>query len=182
MFGSYPALEKPSFVPRAMYGVGILITLISINISNSELYISKFFIITLCYCFFAFSFTYGNALSEQKRYIDFRVQSVINELNHLDIMNNNNIKTININGNVGKAPSIRNLPEDYANIINRLVAQSFGGDWYWNKYYFENYFDLKNVEIILDDSLEIPSLDIERDTMYYTIETNDLDYILITLK
>ena len=81
-FGVYPLLEVPLFRGRAMYGIGIPITLIMLNsVNGTGKYISKLFVIGLCYCFFVFLFTYGNTLSEQKRYVDFRVQNVINGLN-----------------------------------------------------------------------------------------------------
>jgi hypothetical protein len=183
VFGLYPALEKPLFAPRAMYGYGVFIALIAVNATSSKkAYISKIIVFALCWCFFTFSFTYGNALSEQKRYIDFRVQSVINELNSMDIMNNGNIKAININGNAGKANYIDHLPEEYQTIINRLVSQSFSGDWIWNYAYFANYFKIKNITIATDDNSIPDNLETSCDTMYYKIETNNIDYILITLK
>lgn len=182
-FGLYPALEKPLFTPRAMYGLGIFIALIGINITNDiKRYIPKLITIGLCWCFLVFSFSYGNALSEQKRYIDFRVQSVINELNQLEMMKTNTIKTIKFNGTVEKAPSFDNLEEEYKNIYNVLIPQTFGGNWVWNEYYFQYYFDLQNIIISDDDNLIPNVLNLIKDTMYYKIETNDNNYILITLK
>jgi len=182
-FGLYPALEKPLFAPRAMYGIGIFIALIGVNITNDKkMYVSKMLTICLCWCFFTFAFTYGNALSEQKRYIDFRVQSVINEINQLEMMTTSETKTITIKGSIGKAPSILNLPQDYSNIINRLIPQSFGGGWYWDEYYFANYFNLKNVVVNSNEIVKHKNLKTIKNTMYYEISTNNEDYILINLK
>jgi hypothetical protein len=183
VFGLYPILQKPLFYPRAMYGYGVFIALIAVNATaGKKLYISKLVAFALCWCFFIFSFTYGNALSEQKRYVDFRVQSVINELNSLEMMNTDICKTINLNGNAGKSPTIDGLSENYRNLINRLLQNSFGGEWVWNWKYFENYFKLKNI-VIDDNNANIPdNLETACDTMYYKIETNNLDYILITVK
>lgn len=180
-FGLYPALEKPLFDPRAMYGFGVFIALIAVNVANNiKIYLPKLFIISLCWCFFTFAFTYGNALSEQKRYIDFRVQSVVNELNQLEMMTTDTLKTIKINGNAGKAPSIDHLPGKYNNIINRLIPQSFGSGW-WHEYYFIHYFKIQNIKMDDGDKL-LDNLEIVKDTMYYKIETNYEDYILITVK
>lgn len=180
VFGLYPAFTKPLYSPRAMYGVGVFIALICINITNNDkLYISKIVVLGLFWCFFTFAFTYGNALGEQKRYIDFRVQSVVNELNQLDIMNSGDMKNIVINGSIGSAPAIDTISKGYHNIITRLITQSFGGEWVWNTYYFLNYFKLKNVQMngVVEQELEMV-----KDTMYYTIESNNKDYIVITLK
>lgn len=182
-FGVYPLLEVPLFRGRAMYGIGIPITLIMLNsVNGTGKYISKLFVIGLCYCFFAFSFTYGNTLSEQKRYVDFRVQNVINGLNDLKIMNSSNTKTVKLVGTVGKSPVIAKMPKNYETILSRLVSQSFGGTSIWNEYYFKNYFKLKNVKV--DYTADIPKdkFKIEKDTMYYKIESNGKDFIIITLK
>ena len=181
VFGLYPALVKPLFTPRAMYGFGIFLALLGVNVTNSEkLYFPKLIVLGLCWCLFTFSFTYGNALSEQKRYIDFRVQSVINELNDLT---QNTSKTIQLNGTIGKAPAIEHMPQGYQTILHRLIPQSFGNVWMWDIYYFVHYFKLNNVIVISDENATIPdNLEILKDTMYFTIETNDNDYILITLK
>lgn len=181
VFGLYPGLVKPLFLPRAMYGFGILLALLGVNSTNSEkLYFPKLIVLGLCWFLFTFSFTYGNALSEQKRYIDFRVQSVVNELNNLT---QNTSKTIQLNGTIGKAPAIEHMPQGYQNILHRLITQSFGSVWMWDIYYFVHYFKLNNVLVISDENAVIPdNLEVLKDTMYYTIEVNDQDYILITLK
>ena len=182
-FGMYPVLEKPIFSPRGMYGFGILLVLFMVNtVNDNEKYIQKLFVIGLCYCFITFSFTYGNALSEQKRYIDFRVQNVINGLNDLEIMNTNDIKKIKLVGIVGSSPVINHFPDHYKNLINRLVQQSFGDNWMWNQYYFQHYFMIKNVYI--DYNIDVPKekFKLYKDTMYYKIESNGSDFIIITLK
>ncbi len=183
-FGIYPMLKKPLFAPRAMYGIGILISLLAINAINIEKgYISKILVICLTWCFFTFAFTYGNALSEQKRYIDFRVQSVVNDLNHMEVMNTDSIKYIMFKGSAGSAPMIENMPSDYRTIIKRLIPQSFGDSWNWDLDYFTNYFKIKNIRVIYKENSKVPeNLQIFTDTMYYTIETNNENYILVTLK
>ena len=182
-FGVYPLLEAPLFRGRAMYGIGIPIVLIMLNsVNGTGKYISKLFVIGLCYCFFAFSFTYGNTLSEQERYVDFRVQNVINGLNDLKIMNSSKLKTVKLVGTVGKSPVIANMPKNYETILNRLVSQTFGGTSIWNEYYFKNYFKLKNVKVDYTADLPKDKFKIEKDTMYYKIESNGKDFIIITLK
>ena len=112
-----------------MYGVGAFLALIMITIVNAEkIYPAKVVCACLCWCFFVFAFTYGNALAAQKNYTDFRVQLVIEDLNELEIMNTEEIKKIQLSGNIGKAPVIRNMPQNYQ-MLNRLVPDTFGGGW-----------------------------------------------------
>jgi len=98
------------------------------------------------------------------------------------MMTTSETKTITIKGSIGKAPSILNLPQDYSNIINRLIPQSFGGGWYWDEYYFANYFNLKNVVVNSNEIVKHKNLKTIKNTMYYEISTNNEDYILINLK
>ena len=145
---------------------------------------SKTIIFVLSYTFITFSFTYGNVLSQQKRYIDFRTEAVVNELNKIEIMNNDETKYIYITGTIGNAPEIENLPEDYSVLINRLIQQTFSGNVYvWDVYYFKNYFKIKNIKMVFPDPSFIPeNLETFCDTMYYSIKTNNTDFILINLK
>lgn len=182
-FGVYPALEEPLYDMRAMYPFGVLLAIIALNITNDKKqYFSKVIVMLLCWCFFVFSFTYGNALNEQKRYVEFRVNSVVNSLNELEIMNTAEVKTIGIKGTAGDSPVISNMTDGYKKLINRLVRQTFSEKSAWNQYYFAHYFKMKNV--IVDFAGEIPENDmkLEVDTMYHKIESNGKDLILITLK
>lgn len=182
MFGLYPCLEKTIFDARSMYSVGIFISLICINISrNKNLYISKMIIFCLVYCFISFSFTYGNALSAQKNHIEFRVNQVLDEINELEIMKEPNQKYLKIEGSIGNAHIIETMPNEYTKLMNRLVPQSFGGNGTWHMYYFQHYFKLKNTLVLLDNAVEPEDLEIYKDTMYYSIYTNEKDYILLIL-
>lgn len=188
-YGLYPALQAPLFSPRAMYGVGAFLALIMITIVNAEkIYPAKIVCACLCWCFFVFAFTYGNALAAQKNYTDFRIQLVIEDLNELEIMNTEEIKKIQLIGNIGKAPVIRNMPQNYQ-MLNRLIPDTFGGGWMWREAYFYNYFDLRNIEQIAewtngwDPSSEAMNqeLPVVKDTMYHRI-SSDGTYVLIELK
>ena len=77
MFGVYPLLTKPSMNARAMFGAGIYIEII--NVAAVDLLekskIIKLFVTILMYNFVVLALTYGNALTEQNQYDDFRRSS-----------------------------------------------------------------------------------------------------------
>ena len=180
-FGIYPAFTSPLFSPRAMYGFGVFVSLVMVQISNfKQCYILKIISLALCWCFFVFSFTYGNALSEQKDYTEYRMYLVANDLNNLEVMNTSQIKQVKIIGNIGKSPVIQNMPQDYQ-ILNRLVPSTFGDGDVWSSAYFFSYFNMKYVTISTDDSLLNLNLPILKDTMYHEIKGDDT-HIIITLK
>lgn len=185
-FGMYPFLSKPLFAPRAMYGIGILIALLSAEVVNNSKHVfTKIAPLVLSYFFFAFAFTYGNALSEQKRYTEFRIQLVIQDLNNIDSFANSEIKQVQLNGDIGLSPVIKNQPQNYQ-ILNRLIPSTFGGNgWIWQQKYFYSYFSLKNVNPIYswneDVDLTTLNLPIIKDSMYHTIK-GDNENFLIELK
>lgn len=181
-FGMYPILERPIYMPRAMYGFGAFISLIGVSVMNAKkVYPAKLVYFYLCWSFLAFSFTYGNALHEQDRYTNFRINAVIEDMNDLEIFNSDIGKIVQLSGNIGQSPAIRSQKQNYQ-ILNRLIPSTFGGDgWMWSEYYFYNYFSLKNV--IQDSSIDLKTYDLPiiNDTMYHTIKGRD-SYILIELK
>lgn len=179
-FGVYPALTEPLVAPRAMYGFGVLIALMTVNISFSKkMYPAKVVCFVLSWCLLVFSFIYGNALSEQKRYNDFRVQMVIDDLNDSNAISEDSTKKIQLSGAMGNSPVIDNMLPHYP-ILDRIIPSTFSAD-HWGEYYFYNYFDLKN--IVRDTSIDLTTLDLPviEDTIYHTIKGNE-DYILIELK
>lgn len=179
-FGVYPALTAPLVAPRAMYGFGVLIAFMTVNISFSyKMYPAKIVCFMLSWCLLVFSFIYGNALSEQKRYNDFRVQMVIDDLNDSNAISENATKKIQLSGSIGNSPVIDNMLPYYP-ILDRIIPSTFSAD-HWGEYYFYNYFDLRNIE--RDTSIDLTTLDLPviDDTIYHTIKGND-NYILIELK
>lgn len=186
-FGLYIFLEKPLFYPRAMFGIGIFISILGLFIVNlKRAYLFKLICFLLSWNFFVFAFVYGNALSEQKRYTDFRVQLLYNDLNKLDISCDiNKIKKVELDGNIKKSPILKNM-EKHNHIITRLVPDTLGGGWTWSEYYFFYYFNFKGIERNFVKAsnyqdLKKLNLPIVVDSQYHTIRAND-EYILITLK
>lgn len=180
-FGIYPMFITPSYSVRAMYGFGCLISFIGVSLAVAKkIFPAKLVCFALSWMFFVFTFTYGNALAEQKRYTDFRVNAVLEDLNNLDICTTDTVKTVQLSGNIGKSPVINNIPGNYK-ILNRLVPSTFGESWYWNQYYFFHYFGLKNIK--KDPSVDLTTLDLPvlQDTMYHRLRGNN-QYILIELK
>lgn len=185
-FGAYSTLEKPLFVPRGMYGFTVLLAFLGIFICHTQkAYMGKLACLALGWCFFVFSFTYGNALETQKEYADFRMELVIDDLKDLELMQSGEEITVQIEGRIGYAPAIKNMPDSYR-IIYRLVLMVFGetGNM-WDQYKFFHYYELKNIRQnfgsdVAEDLTEC-KLPILKDTMYHTIKGED-GRVLIELK
>lgn len=167
-FGSYPILQRASYYPRAMYGFGVFIALISVAaVSYNKSYPARFFAVAMSWTFLVFSFSYGNALYEQGKYTDIRVEAVVNDLIDLDIMNSGEPVKVQLMGGIGKSPVIRNIPQENYTILDRLVPKTFDEGWKWSEFYFYNYFGLNITKATSLEKLELPVL---KKTPYYTIK------------
>ncbi len=187
-FGLYPVLENPIFEPRAMYGFGAFLCFIAVfavspppQLHKVRLYpLIKILCFALCWCFFVFGFSYGNALSVQKTYTDYRICAVIDDLDELGMLEET--KTVQIVGTIGKAPALDAMRQDFQ-MLNRLIPIVFcDSSWDWGYFGFDNYYGLSNY-LEWDSSIDLTTLNlpIVKDSIYHTIRA-DSDYILIELK
>lgn len=181
-YGGYLALQNPLFAPRAMYGFGIFLTIImvmGVTYNHNNIWI-KAGVILLVWCMVTFTLTYGNALAEQKRYTDFRIQMVLEDYNHLTQGNRQKERWIQLDGNIGKTESIHRM-EQRNPALKRLIPSTFGQEWYWNKHRFFHYFNLKSKP--WDEKkqdMKTMNLPVIMDTEYHKIQS-DGTHILITL-
>ncbi len=146
-FGLYPILTKPLYSPRAMYGVGAYIAFISVGsiyIGHSR-YVTRILTCVMAWLFITFSAAYGNALAVQGEYEDFRRAEIIYALVQLEQFNTDNDKNIQIVGNVGHAPAIRNAIRR-CDMLRRLVPVTLMESWSWGRTKFMNYYNLKNLK------------------------------------
>jgi hypothetical protein len=181
-FGMYPALELPLFRARAMYGFCVFVTLLGVSVvKDSKKMVVNIPVIILSWTYFVFAFTYGNALSIQKEYTEFRISQVIEDLNDLDILQNNKEVVVQIDGDIGSSPILEAMPQDYQ-MLNRLIPSMFNGSGEgYGSFQFFNYYDLKNVVKLNDLDLTTYNLPLIEDHMYHTFYGND-EYLLIELK
>ena len=181
VFGVYPLLNKPLYAPRSMYGMGVVITVFCIEIASSNRFVvGKTLCAALSWMFFVFAFAYGNALDYQQQYSEFRINMVANDLNDLEIMKTDTVKKLQLSGDMGYSPSIRQKPMDYQ-LLYRMIPSTLCGDWYWGAYRLVNYYGIPNVEWYIDADLVSEDLPVLVDSMYHTIRGDD-SHIYIELK
>ncbi len=177
--GPYIVLKTPMFLPRSMYGFCVFLAIISSVIALNRGIVSipgKAVVFVLAWCFFAFSFTYGNALSEQKRYTEFVMEEVINDLTDLDAYVNNEERKVEIRGTIGFSPVLESLPYDY-DLIRSMVPVYFAQtDSGWNNYFFYRYYNLegvKNVRGLNGDDFELV-----QESAFHKIYNKDNQFIV----
>lgn len=180
-FGLYPALAATVYAPRAMYGFGVMLALWGMVAAEGEGQIPlKVPAVILAWVFFSFSFLYGNALSVQKDYTEFRTRMLVADLQDMEIFRSGDPVTVQLSGTIGRAPVLENMPQNYQ-MLNRLVPETFGGGDDLIQYGFYCYYDLKNVVWDMETDLRDRNLVTVKDTMYHTIRSGD-NCILVELK
>jgi hypothetical protein len=146
----YILLENPPYYPRAIFGFGVFIALISLNTVSLRGWKTLGCIGALNWCFFVFSFSYGNALADQKRYADFRAGLVMEDLNVLFPDEKENL-TIRTKNEIGYGPVTENIARRTP-LIKRLVPS------FWNGAdYLANYYNWRTLNAADDDpGAELP--------------------------
>lgn len=144
-FGLYIAFRLPIFACRGMYGFGVWLAIIAVICTAPDASrIPRAACLCLSWCFLAFSFTYGNALWEQQRYVHFRIEMVISDLNGLSEFNGETPVEVQIQGTVGVAPIVEDMPQ-YRGVLHRLVMED---QWYWTSYQLRSYYGMKNISVV----------------------------------
>jgi hypothetical protein len=197
-FGAYLVLEKPQYNPRGIYGFGIFIALVTISISSKKYKVNMAAVIALNWCFIVFAFTYGNALADQKRYTDFRTEILLNDLKQIFPQGPTEDMMLQLQGDVGYAPSVQHIADHYP-VITRLVpVLLFGPKNTFGMYYLLQYsnwgmkkmYNYKSIsqdfntgmasDFIAGDFMLL-DLPVKLDTSYHTIRADD-ERILVILK
>lgn len=182
-FGVYPILEAPLFMPRAMYGVGCFLACACIVVMSSRgVAAGKLVSLVLCWAFFVFAFTYGNAEYVQRKYTDFRATQVLQDLDELTANGAEGEEkyVCQLSGTIGLSPILRNMPQDYQ-MLNRLVSVTLQGGSLHGilefQYYGSSRLEWGGAEIA-EEAYAMPVL---KDGTYHTIR-GDGQRILVELK
>ena len=180
-FGIYPVLADTLFAPRAMYGFGVLLAFLCAVIAEGRSSIcTKGLVVILSWSFLVFAFHYGNALTYQWEYTDYRIEQVLDDLNDLEIFCSEEPITVQVTGSIGQAPILDNMPQNYQ-MLNRLIPETFGGESDLTQYRFFDYYDLRNVTADMEGEKFEENMPVLKDTMLHTI-MGDENRILIILK
>jgi len=173
-FGAYIFLENPLFLPRAFIGFGAFIAITSICLVSYGAKKSLIPVIALNWCFLAFAFSYGNALYDQNRYTDFRVEILLHDLNILFPDRNSSDPEVRLENYIGFGPFTENIARHYP-LIKKLVPSN---RYYQFYKYMSKYFHWPEGEPWNENISELP---VVFNSYYHTIKS-DGKYITVILK
>ena len=172
------------YKPRMMIGITpwiaivcILSVLPSHNVKRKGEYVATFICIALSWCFFTFAYTYGNALACQKRYTQEITSALVSDLNNLDIMNSDNVKTVFLEGDIGCAPEIIHSMDNYE-MLYRLIPETLGDSLdHFGIIYLRYYLSIPNIRRPSDE--EIPAkYPMLKETMLYSLLGNETHLVI----
>ena len=183
-YGLYTVMERPLLRPRTMYGFGACLAFLGVFTASAKKALpGKLVCLALAWCFFVFAFTYGNALSAQKTYAEFRIEEVIDGLKDVDSgLFTSDETVLQFKGSVGYAPAIRRTVDHFP-ILNRLIPSSLSsGAWmtYWT---FTHYYGLPSMSFTADSTVDMTNfhLPLVDETLYHAIYGSG-HFLLIELK
>lgn len=177
-FGIYPALSNPLFLPRAMYGIGLLLGFLCIGIATvKKAYLGKLFVVALCWCFVVFSFTFGNVLYAQSQWTDFRTSAVANSLASLEEFNPDVGKVVRLEGEIGNAPSAEYTIHDNP-VLQRLMSETFGGNWAWGVTGLQFYYGLPNTGVAFEGDFTSADLPLLQTNAYFDIYGEGVRFVV----
>ena len=182
-YGLYSVFRHPLFMPRALYGFGILLSLLGwYVVSHSKVLLPRVAVCLLAWFMFAFSFTYGNALHSQQEYANFRIEQVLTDLSRLEVVKDKNQKIFAVSGSIGHAESVENMIHAYPVIDNLVPILLRDTVEYWGAFQLQHYYGIDHLirdkeEIVKKQTDLIPLVD----SFYHTISSNG-EYIFIQLK
>lgn len=180
-YGVYIILQRPLFSPRALYGFGVFIAIAGVYVVSKKTIPGFICVLALNYCFFVFSFAYGNALADQKRYSDFRLEMAAHDLALLFPERERTEMPVFFENGVDYSPVVELAARHYP-VIKRLVPA--GNDYHSGDYLTEylkwgtgGFFPLT------EEVKRIPALDmpVVLDSYYHVIKS-DGENILVRFK
>lgn len=181
-FGAYIFFKKPLSEPRAMYGFGVFLALISVCAAGAKrIYPAKLACFCLSWVFFVFAFIYGNALADNQRYLEYRTGAAITDICETDVflsaVQSGQKILIQTKGTIGRSPLVGD-----SNLLKRLVPTIISGNWSHGRHYFQWYYGIGN-QIKFDSSKDYRKLDLPilKDSFYHTIR-GDSEHILVEFK
>ena len=182
MFGAHPFLKETVVKPRTMYGLFVMITILSIKACDCKYnLVPEFFSICLAYAFLTTSLIFGNACNEQFEYNHFRMELLINDLNTLDVDNDEALK-VDLKGTVGKSGKVEDLIVKLP-VLKKLLPLTLGDNkLLWQVYEIAKYYDIPNIDfnVWTKNKISEKDMDLVRKTRYHSIYQKD-NYVLIKL-
>ena len=173
-------LEDFPTTRRSAYGIFVLLSFMLITLAcRSRIHVGKLVCLSVFWIFFSFSFTYGNALEENSRWVGVQLETAVRDLNSLALMQTDTKKQIQLAGRFAVDESLKKARKTYP--VLKATLPSLKAEYQWNWYRLMHYYGLKNVYRDKNNDLCEARLPLLLETMFYEIYGDD-QHILIEFR
>lgn len=173
--GFFIFVDKVGSVPRYFVGFNIFIAIVALFLARAPFRFFAVPAVVLLYCFFVFSFMFGNALEYQKNYKTFFATMLIGDLSKIIVEDHGDNKNSNIYfmDSIGNAPGVKSLQKDYP-IIKHLVPNDFGKHVFgYTNLRWYNFPAIQPQESSKKDKESLRALPVLVNSYYYTIRGDE---------
>src|SRR5574344_622083 len=186
-FGAFLAIQRPLWEPRAFCGIGVLLAIISImTVSNCNKFSKKKSVLPLTviiiysYSFVAYTFMFGNCVNAQRKYTEFRAQTLLADVN--EYCKNPEDTHMYVEGSICCAPGTEIASSIYP-LIHRSMDMNLTNPYFslfiLKQYGFGHYsgYELSNAGY-LDESNMNKDIPLLKDTGLHTIHGDGTNFYI----
>ena len=173
--GFFIFVDKVGSVPRYFVGVNAFIAIVALFLARPPFRFFATPAVVLLYCFFIFSFMFGNALEYQKNYKTFFATMLIGDLSKIIVEDHRDNENSNIYfmDSIGNAPGVKSLQKDYP-IIKHLIPNDFGKHVFgYTNLRWYNFPAIQPQESPKKDKEFLGALPVLVNSYYYTIRGDE---------
>lgn len=180
-FGPYILFERSLFAPRAFLGFNGFVAFIALLLLQTENSVSKLSftkkatIAALFWGCVVFMGVYGNALSEQKAYQDFRAELLLSDLNKF--VAKDSVCNISFEGSIGNAQGYKESLKNYP-LLKKMITIVPAEGGIWNDDLF-NSLNFSCEDVGLKENPNYPLL---LSTYYHDIYGQDNNFYIVLRK
>lgn len=179
-FGIYILLRAHPWAPRTMYGIGVYISVMAAFLvgGGKNFYLDKILCLCLSWSCMIYSLTYGNALVQEKKYVDFRTSIICSDLDKI-LSKSHSKKKIEFIGDGGHSPVVTNIAKKYP-VIKRVMRPYLHHTYLWSYYFLFHQSKIKNIqrEIFKKNDLRKYNLPVILERNYHTIRADDKNVLI----
>ncbi|MBQ9539343.1 MAG: glucosyltransferase domain-containing protein [Treponema sp.] len=188
-YGAFLVMGKPLLEPRSMFPFGIVVAFVCVRIaswlsaekaSGRRLRLvrgaARLLLFILSYSCLVFAFAYGNAHASQKKYTNFRLTLLLQDLSRVVKSGQDDIHVF-VLSDIDYTLAVKNLERTYP-VATRMI-ENMGG--HAVIFYLEDYgFGVQaETDKYSDWSRDLENYDIVSDNLYHTIYARDNEYYIL---
>lgn len=167
--GPYIIFERPLLTYRVFMGFNLILALIVFTLINEK--IVNILSVLIFYSCVVFQFVYGNCLSEQKEYQNFRSAIIAKDIGELAVSQQN--IEIRFENKVDLCDATKISRQNYP-VLNKIITSIPSENSIWNENYFKNF----NLNFKNTPTLDKNNMTLVKSSIYHNIYQSDNKFVV----